>query len=258
MYFFKVWVRKGLLLVLAIWGILFFYKIPLPSQEQIEKEIISYAPIQNETNQPVVKMNFKGFDYAITPLYSYDIRGLVVAEYSSDNFLDFYHKTDPANTRDLCLVWGKTIENGAYQEVKYSHGEFTCYYKWTKPPKNSFDFTQLSNNHLLPINEKVAKAIKQAGIGDQVRIRGWLAKYEISQNGELIGSRGTSTIRTDTGNGACETILVDNFEILKANNVLYKKLKQISIWVVCLMLIANMALAFVPAEPKTKVKITLD
>jgi hypothetical protein len=43
-----------------------------------------------------------------------------------------------------------------------------------------------------------------------VRIRGYLAKYGHDQGFE----RGTSTIRTDTGNGACETIFITDYEII--------------------------------------------
>jgi hypothetical protein len=55
------------------------------------------------------------------------------------------------------------------------------------------------------------RKIKQVRIGDQVRIRGWLVNYS---NDEGF-SRGTSTTRDDTGNGACETIYLQDFDILR-------------------------------------------
>ena len=51
--------------------------------------------------------------------------------------------------------------------------------------------------------------------GDQVRLRGVLAEYRNPQNGFF---RSTSTTRDDTGNGACETIYVTDFEIVRKAN----------------------------------------
>ena len=69
---------------------------------------------------------------------------------------------------------------------------------------------QLSNNHLISDNEILRRNIEEASVGDQIRIKGWLASY-----GSMGGpTRGTSTTRTDAGNGACETIFVDQFAVL--------------------------------------------
>ena len=51
--------------------------------------------------------------------------------------------------------------------------------------------------------------------GDQVRLRGWLAKY--GHKGSQV-VRGTSTTRKDTGGQACETVYVTEFEVLKRAN----------------------------------------
>jgi hypothetical protein len=61
------------------------------------------------------------------------------------------------------------------------------------------------------VDPAVRRAIGQVRIGDQVRIRGWLAQYSNDRG----FSRGTSTSREDRGNGACETILVQQFTVLE-------------------------------------------
>ena len=45
--------------------------------------------------------------YKISPLYEYEIKGLVVAEYDSDDWLDRTHEKDTGQTKDLCLVVGR-------------------------------------------------------------------------------------------------------------------------------------------------------
>jgi len=243
---------------LAMWIYVVFFKPPLPEPTQIRPEIIEKDPVQTEIKMPPVKMTVKNFDYEITPIYEYEIFGVVVEQYTSDNFLDFWHKKDPAQSRDLCLVWGKTIENGAFREVNYRHGEFTCYLDWEKELENPFDPYELSNNHLLPKNQEVAALVSRADIGDQVRIKGWLSKYAISEDGELISTRGTSITRQDMGNGACETILVTDLEILREQMPTRKLVKKVIPYVVLVSLILSVGLFFIEAEPKEKAKITFD
>jgi hypothetical protein len=71
--------------------------------------------------------------------------------------------------------------------------------------------TKLSNNHLISDDEVVRDQVRDIQVGDQIRVRGYLASYSSAQGGK----RGTSTTRLDTGNGACETLYIDRFEIIQ-------------------------------------------
>ena len=94
---------------------------------------------------------------------------------------------------------------------------------------------QFSNNHLISDNPFLLKKISSVEPGDQVHITGMLAEYSHS-NGRF--KRGTSTVRTDTGNGACETIFVEEFEILQRNNVFWRWLRDLTFWAMPLSAIA--------------------
>jgi len=72
----------------------------------------------------------------------------------------------------------------------------------------------LSNNHVLTDDPYVAKQLHAVRIGDQIRLRGYLAEYSHNHNGQPF-RRGTSTVRNDTGNGACETVFVKSFDLLQ-------------------------------------------
>lgn len=50
----------------------------------------------------------------------------------------------------------------------------------------------------------LAKKLRSIRIGDQILITGQLASYRVASGSGI--ARGTSTVRTDTGNRACETI----------------------------------------------------
>jgi hypothetical protein len=67
-------------------------------------------------------------------------------------------------------------------------------------------------------------------------VRGYLASYG-SPN---VQPRGTSTTRTDTGDGACETIYVERFEIVQAATSYWR----ISMYVSLFALLAGLFLYF--------------
>jgi len=214
---------------------LLFIKPKLPGSSKIRQEIIINFPLQEVVDQTQINTSYGDFTYTLTPLYSYDIYGLVVSEYKSRNWLDITHKRDPANTRDLCLVWGQNVKSDVYQKVKYSHGEFTCYYYYNQALDPPFNGRELSNNHLIPQNSDIEKKIAGVNIGDQVRIKGFLVNYKITdKDGRESASRNTSTSREDTRNGACEIIYVSDIEILKSGNTFYYLLKNILPFIIIL------------------------
>ncbi len=120
---------------------------------------------------------------------------------------------DHLNMLDVCVVWGSNTEGAQLQKLNFWNGIFTCNVKTRDQVAwDSFDMNQLSNNHLISDDEIVRDRVQKIRVGDQIRVRGYLAGYA-SPNGS---TRGTSTTRTDTGDGACETIYVERFEIVRA------------------------------------------
>jgi hypothetical protein len=148
-------------------------------------------------------------------------------------------------------VWGENILNGSYKSVSYKSGEFTCYYGWESDINTHFSGNLLSNNHLIPSNEYVAGRIKNATIGDQIRIVGYLSDYSVfDQAGNKVFERPTSVSRNDAGNGACETIYVNDFKILKGNNIIYKQIRNYGAIVALGSLILLIVLFFITPSKK--------
>jgi hypothetical protein len=221
-------IKNVFLFALVFFIILLFVKPPLPNISDINNSVINVDPIQKEISIPPIRTKFGDYTYEITPLYSYEIYGLAISDYSSNNWLDITHKKDPANTKDICVTWGDNIGSGAYKKVKYKHGEFTCYYYYNEKIDPSFNGRFLSNNHLIPKDKNVKNQIGRVNIGDQIHIKGYLANYIIfDKNGKQISSRNTSTTREDSGNGACEIIYVDKIEVIKKASVIYYSLKAV-------------------------------
>ena len=78
--------------------------------------------------------------------------------------------------------------------------------------------------------------------GDHIRLKGMLVEYSNPGNGF---HRGTSVTRTDTGNGACETIYVNGFEVIKKANRGTRRLYTVAFWITVLSLVGVLALFFV-------------
>jgi len=201
----------------------YFQRGKLPLQKDILPELMS-DPIQTPTTKVPFQYSQKGVNYTIKPQYNYEIYGLVVAQNDNEVWYSRFKKLDPTNTKDFCVVWGKNITSDVYRVADFKSEEFVCQinFKTENPINRSYSNENLSNNHLLTANESVYQAIRSAYIGDQIKVKGYLVSYDsVTADGQR-GSRGTSVSRTDEGMGACETIYVEDFQVLKEGNVIWR------------------------------------
>jgi hypothetical protein len=209
-----------ILLILCVIGALWlsWRDVALPDVPQIDAAITNGEPAQEWSDQRVFETTIKGYTYALTRRATYDIAGLVVSQHRGDALFNLYHRTDPGNIKDVCVVWGAVITNGSYRKVRYTSEEFTCYYSWTGALTPPFDPTKIANNHLIPADDNVARRIGDIRIGDQIWMRGLLVDYRVRSAGREVLARRTSLTRQDTGNGACEILYVTDLYVIKPGN----------------------------------------
>lgn len=158
-----------------------------------------------------------GVDYTVRPLADYEIHGLVVSRHHTDAWWDWIHaaSNDHLNVVDLCVVWGANAADGAYEKMKFSSGQFVCYVSTDDSSVWQPRYVRaLSNNHLLTDNARIARALRNVRVGDQIRLSGQLVEYS-HQHGFAF-TRGTSLTRDDQGDGACETLFVREVQVLRA------------------------------------------
>ena len=199
-----------LLLLVALWR-----KDVLPPQQGLRQELLE-EPVQEASQQPPLDTTVGGITYNVRPLYKYDLYGLVVSKHDTDTWWDYIHKewNDNLNVGDLCVVWGNNVRNGAYKDISFSSGQFVCNFSTNSSEAfAAFDQTAVSNNHLITDDIRLARKVGGIKVGDQIHFRGYLAEY--SHNHGFPFKRGTSTVRTDSGNGACETVYLQDIEILQ-------------------------------------------
>jgi hypothetical protein len=215
-----------------------FLRDRLPAKGLILEPLLQ-EPIQSADGVPEpFEVTRKNVEYTVTPLFSYELWGLIVSSHDASSFIDVSHKAwnDFLNTKDICVIWGRNVESGVYRRMRFRNRDFTCYYRYPdEAAAELFSESCLSNNHLLPDGPLVAEAIRTARKGDQVRLKGWLASYGIKG---APYQRKSSLVRTDRGNGACEVVYVTEFEILSGANAPWRALHKLSLAVIGLSLIA--------------------
>ena len=218
-----------------------FFGVALWQRDALPPPSELLPALQDEPQQrPIQKRAFEAtvgdITYTVQPLYSYDIVGLVVSRHDNGGWRDYIHRdwNDKLNVADICVIWGDNARSGAYNSMSFWNGQFTCNWEGSSDAADRFDMFSISNNHVLTANAAIAKRILSARIGDQIHMRGNLSEY--SHNHGFAFHRGTSTVRTDTGNGACETLYVEDFEIIKPSPNPWRKL----VWVAGAMLVLSL------------------
>ncbi|MEZ5542083.1 MAG: hypothetical protein R3F42_08570 [Pseudomonadota bacterium] len=171
-------------------------------------------PLQQAVHARPFRVTHNGAEYRIEPRYRYDLHGLVVSYAHHDGNYSLHRLwNDHINIADVCVVWGENTDGADLNRINFWNGKFTCNFEtrdtgtWER-----FRLDQVSNNHLLTTDTRLRQRVDRLRIGDQIHIRGWLVRY----SNDTGFSRDTSTTRTDSGNGACETIYLEDFEILRS------------------------------------------
>lgn len=112
---------------------------------------------------------------------------------------------------DLALGWGRMSDTDVLDEISIS--QRGRYYFWSVrdfPIPRREIITSSANMHLVPASDEVRDALGSVRPGHIVHFEGYLSR--------IIGPDGwrwtTSMTRTDTGNGACELVWVESFEVV--------------------------------------------
>jgi hypothetical protein len=111
---------------------------------------------------------------------------------------------------DYVLGWGPMSDQKILDQLKISQGGRWYHWQARHLPISAKEInSHCANMHIIPANEEIDDLVKQARPGDIVQLDGYLVAVS-AQDGWRWRS---SLSRTDTGNGSCELIWVENFAI---------------------------------------------
>jgi hypothetical protein len=182
-------------------------------------------PLQHPLEQPPFHVDQGGVRYLVTPLHRYKLHGLVVSRRAHDGDRMLHRRwNDHLNVADVCVVWGDNA--GAHLAAfDFWSGQFTCFFRTDDAAAwRAFRPEQMANNHLLSDQALLRERISTVRVGDQIRVEGYLASYSNDSGFQ----RGTSVTRSDTGNGACETVYVTRFDVVSPSPSVWPRLQSMA------------------------------
>ena len=226
-----------LLLLVSFWK-----RNELPSASTLLSELAA-DPRQRPTAKKPFTIEYSGVAYTVEPQFEYELRGLIVSYRQHDGESTMHRRSnDHLNVADLCVVWGDTAASPHLAKIDFWNGIFTCNFRTSDSEAwASIRLDQISNNHLISGDDFVRERVASVRIGDQILIRGWLASY-----GSGSAKRGTSTTRDDTGDGACETIFLNDLQIIGAAPSRWRVALYASLAVLALALLVHFRLPYRP------------
>ncbi len=195
---------KVKLFLLLLFGAVLWFLIATDRVNQPPGVLAAAAPSQSPLagRRP---WDYRGF--RITPLAAFRLRGRVLG--IERYWFDAGSAISPV---DLAIGWGPISDTAVLQRLRISQGRRWYYFtprggKFPLPPAEISSHS--ANMHIVPANDRVAKALQSLRRGHIIRLAGYLIAAE-GPNGWRWKS---SLSRTDSGIGACELVWVEQLDI---------------------------------------------
>ncbi len=148
--------------------------------------------------------DFKGYQFTPRARFKIQARVLGAERYS----LGREAELAPV---DLALGWGPMSDDRVLDRLKISQGNRFYYYSWeTEPPIPQQEIvTHSANMHMIPADAEVEKQLAGVRRGSIVELEGQLVWIQASDGWQWR----SSLTRADSGNGACEVVLVRSVQV---------------------------------------------
>ncbi|UCE07469.1 MAG: hypothetical protein JSW07_05390 [bacterium] len=161
-------------------------------QSPIQQKIINVDPF-----------NYKKFK--INPLTKFSAEARVLSR--KRYYLGRAAKLVPV---DLALGWGPMSDETILKSIKITQSNrfYFWFVKRYPIPKQEI-ISHSANMHLIPANSDVRHKIKKVRKGALVKFSGYLVKVECDDGWQW----NSSLKRDDSGNGACELVWVEEFDL---------------------------------------------
>jgi len=112
---------------------------------------------------------------------------------------------------DLALGWGRMMEDDVVDDIEiWQSGRWYRWQTQTYPIPHKQIQESSANMHMVPANDTVADALDQVTEHDRIRVVGKLVDIHAADGWHWRSSRS----RSDTGNGACELLLLERIDWL--------------------------------------------
>ena len=142
---------------------------------------------------------YPGYVFSNPEFFELEARVLSVKDYSSG-------RESELSPTDLALGWGRMMDDDVVSKIDVSQRGRWYHWRTNDYPIPHTEIAHSSANmHMIPANEAVARALSEVDESDRIHLVGQLVDISAEDGWRWRSSRS----RTDTGNGACELILLE-------------------------------------------------
>lgn len=189
------------------------------NETRVEQNVTSYGnstvnePSQKDSSPFKTMITLPGGDATLTSDASYLINAKVESIRSYDDTISALVPID------MLLAWGEMARNDIDSKLVWDQGDRKGQVSGTLGSAagvdldNYYVITHVSNNHLIPANERIERAIRNIKTGDTVRIQGRLVDIREKLSDGRVVTVNTSKTRSDQGEGACEIIFIEQLSV---------------------------------------------
>lgn len=113
---------------------------------------------------------------------------------------------------DFALGWGSMTNPAVYKQLSIRQSNRWYYWRYENAPPIPVNeiSSQSANTHLIPATKQIAKQLKDIDQDDLIYLKGQLVEITADDGWKWR----SSLSREDTGNGACELMLVEEVLII--------------------------------------------
>lgn len=148
---------------------------------------------------PDGSFSYPGYRFSNPEPFELEARVLSVRDYSSG-------RESELSPTDLALGWGRMMDDEVVARIDVSQRGRWYHWRTDEYPIPHTEIAHSSANmHMVPANEAVAMALDEVDEADRIRVIGQLVDISAEDGWRWRSSRS----RTDTGNGACELLLLE-------------------------------------------------
>lgn len=196
-------IRRWHLVLLALIVVLLWMgrsHSPVPGSSELPQ--VSLAPVSAEPLQqnltPPAELEFGQYSLRLLAEFALEARVLARERYRMGREADL-------SPWDFALGWGRMAEPEIARQFTIRQSGRWYYWRTEQLPIPQREVEISSANmHLIPANDQVREALDRVNSGSTVSLRGFL----VEARGEDGWRWRSSMSREDTGDGACELILV--------------------------------------------------
>ena len=124
----------------------------------------------------------------------------------------YFDSASAVSPMDFAVGWGRMSDQAIIDQMGFAQTQ-RWYRYWPKGREFPIPATEIglqsANMHIIPADKQVLKVLRDVRKGDLISLDGFL----VSVFGDGGWRWDSSLTRTDTGNGACEVVLVKSLSI---------------------------------------------